>query len=208
MFLLISVQQMQNILALDWVSLATACEALGIEKLSDQDFDFLTEFVKVFRPIADGITFVEGTHKNFGSYLPTLFSIRMTLREMYVDDELLYCRPLLLAIKEGFDKRFWHLMKLTDLYERGSPKAVPLYIAMLSNPAFKFNYIPKYWFEENPNALNQIKSIFLNAMQKELDIQTHDKDDVATAAATSTASTSVAMTTTQRAASSNQFGNY
>lgn len=166
---------------------------MGIEKLCDQDFIFLNEYVAVIRPIADAITFVESTRQFFGSYLPTLFGVRTRLRELYLEDKLLYCKPLLVAVKNGFDKRLEHLMKLSDLYDEGSPKAVPLYIAMLCNPAFKLSYIPVYWLEKNPNTISQIKSIFLNAMVKQLGMQTNGtngNEDEYMAASSDTVTTS------------------
>lgn len=183
--------------------MATACEALGIEKLSDQDFDFLTEFAEVVRPIADAITFVEGM-RSFGSYLPTLFGARMKLREIYLEEKLIFCQPLVVAIKEGFDKRFGDVTKLTDLFEKGSPKAIPLYLAMISNPDFKLSYIPDYWIENYPNTLTQIKSILLNALRKEMEfamgeLHVNDENDNAACGAD---------TETQQTATVNQSGNF
>lgn len=56
---------------------------MNIHKLSDQDFGFLKEFVKVILSIADAITFVEGM-KCVGSYLLTLFATRLELRKIYL----------------------------------------------------------------------------------------------------------------------------
>lgn len=166
---------------LDWASLATACEALGIEKLSDQDLDFLKEYIRAIRPIADAITYIEGM-RCFGSYLPTLFAARLKLRELYLDDQLIYCQPLVCALSNGFDRRFADVMNLGSVYQEGSPKAVPLYLAMISNPAFKLSYIPQYWFDANPNTITQIKSMMLNAMRmglKPSQNETHAENDAA-----------------------------
>lgn len=129
-----------NILSFDLSALATACEALGIDKLSDQDIQFLQEFVKVLQPIADAITLLEGSKNMFGTYLSTLFGEGTKLRDMHMQVEpLLYCRPLLDAIREGFRNRFAHLMTLGNLFAEPDPRAVPLFIAMVSNPRFKLN---------------------------------------------------------------------
>lgn len=118
--------QVLNIISprLDRVALAVACEVLKLEKLCDQDFRFLSEYATVIKPIAEAITFLEGDIKTFGAYLPKLFDVREQLKELSTSDELLYCQPLLAAVKDGFQRRFSHLMHLTDIYERGSPKAV------------------------------------------------------------------------------------
>lgn len=164
--------QIGNILSLDWAGLATACEALKIDKLCDQDIDFLKEYKLVLQPIAEAITFVEGSMNTFGSYLPTLFGIRTRLRELHLNsDELKYCKPLLDAIRSGFNTRFAHLMHLPDMYVQGDPKAAPLFIAMLSNPRYKTNFIPPYWFDENPLGFNQIKNLMINTMKQLVDLQ-------------------------------------
>lgn len=154
---------------MDRIALALACEALYIEKLCDQDYEFLTEFVRVIKPIANAITFLEGNVQTFGGYLPMLFSVRQTIKDLYINDELVYCKPLLLAVRDGFDKRFGHLLKLSSPFERGDKKAVPLFIAMLTNPEFKMNFIPSDWFHNNAEGLNQIKSLLLNSMKQHLE---------------------------------------
>lgn len=155
-----------NILSLDLPALATACEALGIDKLSDQDICFLQEFTKVLQPIADAITLLEGSKNMFGTYLPTLFGVRTKLRDMHLSDELLYCRPLLDAIRDGFHRRFAHLMSLGNLFAEPDPRAAPLFISMLSNPRFKLNFIPRYWFDENTDGMHKIQNLLLNVMKQ------------------------------------------
>lgn len=156
---------------LDRASLATACEALKLDKLCDQDFAFLTEFNNIIKPIADAITFLEGDVKTFGSYLPMLFSVRQTLKDLYINNDLEFCRPLLIAVRDGFDKRFGHLMSLGNVFEKGNPKAIPLFLAMLSNPEYKMNFIPHYWFHQNANGFNQIKSLLLSAMKQQVEYE-------------------------------------
>lgn len=63
-----------NIRSLDCIALAVACEALNIDKLCDQDFEFLSKYVTVIKPIADAITYLEASVKCFGGYLPTVNS--------------------------------------------------------------------------------------------------------------------------------------
>lgn len=164
-------EQVMNIRSpsLDRVGLRLACLTLGIEELCDQDYKFLEEYATIIKPIANAITFLEGCVQTFGSYLPMLFSVRQELKDLYIDDELEYCRPLLLAVRDGFHKRFAHLMDLSSPFERGDPKAIPLFIAMITNPEYKINFIPIDWFYANAEGMNQIKSILLNAMKKHLE---------------------------------------
>lgn len=153
---------------LDRSALAVACESLEIDKLSDQDYDFLTEYVSIIKPIANAITFLEGDIQTFGAYLPMLFGVRQTLKDLYLNGNFEYCAPLLIAVRDGFDKRFGHLMKLNGLYEQGNSKAIPLFLAMVANPQYKLNFIPNDWFDSNANGMSQIKGLLLNAMKQSL----------------------------------------
>lgn len=172
-------QQVKNILSpsVDRVAFAVACESLGLEKLCDQDYRFLSEFVTVIKPIANAITYLEGDVQTFGSYLPMLFSVRQELRDLYLKDDFEFCRALLLAVKNGFDKRFGHLMDLSNPFERGDSKAVPLFLAMLTNPDYKLNFIPTHWFHGNAEGFNQIKSLLLNAMKQYLKDEKQEQED-------------------------------
>lgn len=164
-----SYKQITNILSLDLPALATACLALGIEQLCDQDIIFLREYKRVLQPIAEAITFVEGNTNTFGVYLPTLFGIRTRLRELHNEDDFMYCQPLLEAIRNGFSKRFAHLMTISDMYGEPDARAVPLFLAMLTNPCFKMSFIPTYWFDEHPYGMQNIQNLILNALKKLVD---------------------------------------
>lgn len=159
--------QVQNILSpkLDRAAFATACEALNIQKLCDQDYAFLTEYVTVIKPIAEAITYVESSVNTFGCYLPMLFSVKQKLINLR-QKELVYCSPLLTAVRDGFDKRFEHLMHLGDIFEDGSPKAVPLFLAMITNPDYRLAFIPASFFDSNAQGMAKIRSLLLNAMKK------------------------------------------
>lgn len=159
---------MLNIISsnLDRVAFAVACEFLHLDKLCDQDYVFLTEFACVIKPIADAITHLESSVKTFGNYLPMLFGCRTALKDLADEKKLKFCEPLLTAVRNGFAKRFNHLMRLGDIYGRGDPKAVPLFLAMITNPEYKMNFIPNTWFYENANGIHHIKTILLNAMKQ------------------------------------------
>lgn len=78
---------------------------------------------------------LEGEKHTFGVYLPTLIGIRRQMHTFHEEGSLQHCTPLVDAIQEGFEKRFGDSM---DIY---NPKSFPLYIAMITNPQFKLNYI-------------------------------------------------------------------
>lgn len=72
------------------------------------------------------------SNKNIDSYNIEIDGIAETERENTMTSK---CLPLANAIKRGFDNRFGELI---DAYNK---KSVPLYVAMLSNPTFKLNFM-------------------------------------------------------------------
>lgn len=130
--------------------------------MSDEDYEFLREFVEVIGPIAHGITLLEGDKHYFGMYLPTLFGIKNRLMEMESRQNFMHCKPLLDAVIDGFDNRFKAMMDPTD------SRSIPLYIAMVTDPKYKLNYIPPFIW--NSSTLQRIKNMLLTAAEKILRI--------------------------------------
>lgn len=89
----------------------------------------------MLRPIARGITYLEGSHL-FAYYLTTLLKTRNELNRL-ADANLKHTKPLLKVVKEGFELRFKDIMNIN------SPTSVPLYLSMLTHPGFKINFIPE-----------------------------------------------------------------
>lgn len=144
------------------MTLRTVCSELKIAALSEEDYEFLHEFVAVIGPIAKGITLLEGDKQLFGTYLPTLFRIQTALNEMESSGQLLHCVPLLNAVQDGFRKRFREMMDPTDV------RAAPLYIAMICDPKYKLDYIPPYIWASN--SLQCFKNLLLTAAEKILNV--------------------------------------
>lgn len=145
---------------IDSILLRSVCIELHISSLNQRDYDFLWEFLMVMRPIANGITFLEGDKQLFGAYLPTLFGIKTALSDM--ETELTYCAPLLQAVNDGFNRRFGEMM------DPFNAKSVPLFIAMVSNPMFKMSYIPPSFMRAS--VIRSIKNMLLTAGEKILNI--------------------------------------
>lgn len=107
---------------------------------------------------------LEGNKHTFGLYLPTLFGLRNVL-EKYANietTETLACLELAKAIKAGFETRFGQLMDVND----PEGKSAPLYIAMITNPQFKMNFMGSKTI--HPNVLCQLKEMLVSAA---IDIQ-------------------------------------
>lgn len=120
------------------MALQTLCSALKIDALNENDYEFLTEYVTIIRPIANAITILEGDKQMCGSYLPVLFGIQKWLDfiESNANAPIMHCDALLQAVKNGLKTRFSAMMDPFDVV------SVPLYIAMVSNPKYKMNFIP------------------------------------------------------------------
>lgn len=106
------------------------------------------------RPIAEGITALEG-NICFGAYLPHLFGIRSQLNYLKTQ-KLRFCTPLLNAIETGFDER------LNDLMDPYHTTAIPLYLAMITNPRYKLSYIGQL----RPTILQKLKNMLLSAAEE------------------------------------------
>lgn len=153
-------------LSLDKTALELACSKLNIPSLDDDDYVFLNEFKMVLKPIANSITYIEGQRRGFGSYLPVLMKISVCLGDLQrKSGEMKYCGPLLAAIKNGFHTRFGHLMNL-DQNNAERVKAVPLFIAMLSDPTMKASFIPKDWIARNRSTFRKMKEVLLTAAEQ------------------------------------------
>lgn len=107
--------------------------ALGIGAFTSIQLEFLKEFEFVFRPIMRAIKYVQGRYY-FGSYLPLLFGLKS---ELHSEKPLKFCEPLRTALRNGFEKRF------ADIMNPENPESVPLFVAMITNPKYKLNYVPQ-----------------------------------------------------------------
>ena len=130
--------QVDRILSIDRDKLSAACRQLKIVPLDNDDMEFLLEYHSVIRPIAHALKILEG-NVEFGAYVPILIGLRLKLGEMSDMQEHFHCGPLLKAVSDGFENRFG---KLLDIYAVDS-KWIPLYLAMLTNPKYKMNFLGK-----------------------------------------------------------------
>lgn len=138
------------------VKLKAACSTASIPTLDYDDYEFLNEYMNVIRPIAEALKMLEGNRDTFGSYLPTLFGLKFKL-DVLKKTDYKFCKPLLQNIVDGFDTRFSGIMDLNN------PKSIPLYMAMVSNPSFKLNYLPR---NTPMHVLRKIQNMLLKAAEE------------------------------------------
>lgn len=125
---------MTNILSIDREQLERACTSLYIPTFDTNEYVFLIEYHKAITPVAVALKTLEANKYTFGMYLPVLKGLRSQLNSLKSSTVKL-CLPLINALDTGFEKRFSKLMDAFDC------KAVPLYLAMVSNPKYKLNYL-------------------------------------------------------------------
>lgn len=158
LFFLSLSHQTENILSIDEKKLERACVELRVDPLDCNEYAFLCEYHNIMSLVAATLNTLEANRYTFGIYLPTLMGLQYKLQQMIhhlnnknierhniemdgiaeIEKEKATsskCLPLANAIKRGFENRFGELI---DAYNK---KSVPLYVAMLSNPTFKLNFM-------------------------------------------------------------------
>lgn len=127
--------------------------ALKIGAFTDTQLEFLKEFEFVLRPVIKALKYVQGRYY-FGSYLPMLFGLQ---NELNSEKPLKICKPLVEALRKGFEKRFG------DIMNPENPESVPLYVAMITNPKYKMNYVPQNVLTRN---ILRLKRMVLSAAEE------------------------------------------
>lgn len=145
-------------MSIDEDKLEHACVQLRVDPLDCNEYAFLREYHEVMSLVATALNTLEANRYTFGIYLPTLFGLQFKLQQLInqfssensrsysidiVGDDgnikkvSANCLQLAIAIKQGFDNRFGQLI---DPYNIDG-KSVPLFVAMMSNPTYKLNYM-------------------------------------------------------------------
>lgn len=146
-------QQIVQILNQDKSSFQVLMVALGIGAFTNLQLEFLEEFELVLRPVMRAIKYVQGRYY-FGSYLPMLFGLQS---ELNVEKPRKFCKPLVVALRNGFEKRFG------DIMNPENPESVPLFVAMVANPKYKLNYVPQNLLTHN---ILRLKRMVLSAAEE------------------------------------------
>lgn len=99
---------------------------------------------------------IESNSYTFGLYLPTLFGLKINLQAL-IDKNLVFeCISLVHALQAGMEKRFGELMNPFA----SDKKSVPLFVAMLTNPRYKFNFMGLSSIP--PNLFNHFKKMLFS----------------------------------------------
>lgn len=151
-----SPKKVDNVLSIDENKLEKVCVDLNISFLNSEQLAFLREYHQVVSLVAAALNTIEANKYTFGMYLPVLigfqYNLNIMIKELskpnarkyvveFVNDDAdieiatSNCLPLAIAIKNGFDRRFGHLIDPHNVH------SIPLYVAMLSNPIYKLDFL-------------------------------------------------------------------
>lgn len=144
-------------MSIDRARLESACVHLKVDVFSDEEYEFLVEYHKVISLVANALKSLEADRYTFGLYLPTLIGLKLKLKALFDGNTMFHCLPLVIALQNGLESRFGELM---DPFN-AEGKSVPLYVAMLSNPAFKLNFLGMKSVPSN--LLLRLKEMLYNA---------------------------------------------
>lgn len=160
--------QIDHLLSIDRRKLEQACEALSVPAFDTDEYEFLKQYHEIINKVAMALKGLEGDGNTFGTYLPTLIGPRHVLAEYSneLPTEITMCVPLAKALRDGFEQRFAPLMDVLD------PESKPLYIAMITNPEFKLNFMGTSQID--PRILIKLKNMLVDeAMELQM-----EKDEI------------------------------
>lgn len=132
---------------------------MNIEPFDDDEYNFLEQYVQIINKVAIALKTLEGNKHTFGLYLPTLFGLRNALRKCanIEQTETLKCIELAKALEAAFERRFGQLMDVND----PEGKSVPLFIAMITHPQFKLNFMGSNTIDSS--VLHTLKEMLVSA---------------------------------------------
>lgn len=108
----------------------------GLVTFKEIELDFLKEYVRCLKPIAEGIRSLEGEKSTFyGCLLPELMRMQRILTSLH-SEGLTFCIPLVEVLTQSLTKRFEKFFNLED------PKAKEGVLASVSHPFFKLKWVP------------------------------------------------------------------
>lgn len=147
--------------------LPTLSEQLGLKNgLKDNEIEYLSEYVKILKPLALALDILQGEHNtHFGYIIPTIGSMYFKLKTLK-DDKLKYLQPVLDGIIKSTFVRFEEYLTLnTD-----NQKTVSAALASVCHPKFKLRWVNLC--ERNTvdglqcNTSDYIKKLFLNTINE------------------------------------------
>lgn len=141
----------QHILKIVIRVLNVVMDKLELLTFLERDIDFLTEYLKVMKPICIGVDELQ-SNRHYAFFMPTLHNIKYEL-EALAETNLKYCKPLLEAVSNGFFRRFSRFFDFSD------EKCMAAVIATCSHPYFKMRWLHKEYYNDETLKLIENKMV-------------------------------------------------
>lgn len=124
-----------EMLRFDTMKLNFTMMSLQMKPFTSNEIEFLLEYKLVLKPIARALDNLQQSKAPYGIVLPTLYETNQELNRLKAANSLKFCKPLLTAILNGFNKRLGHLLDVDD------EKSHAALIATVTHPFFKMRWI-------------------------------------------------------------------
>lgn len=112
--------------------------------------------------IADALNNLQANRHPYAVVLPTLFQTKEKLNMLSNSNTLVYCKPLLSAVVNGFNKRFGEIMDFTH------KSSTPALIATVTHPYFKLRWLnPETCTTQQTDKIKQILSYAADEISSE-----------------------------------------
>lgn len=142
-------------LRFDVMKLNLAMMSLEIRPLTENQRQFLNEYKVVLKPIAKALDNLQQGKAPYAIVLPTLYDTHQKLIQIKNENKLKHCKPLLMAVLNGFNRRLGYMLDTND--ERSHPAV----IATVAHPFFKLRWLKSE--ERTSNYIDDIKDTIVNA---------------------------------------------
>uniref|UniRef100_A0A2A4JC28 HAT C-terminal dimerisation domain-containing protein n=1 Tax=Heliothis virescens TaxID=7102 RepID=A0A2A4JC28_HELVI len=140
------------------ISLYEVLKISGSGQLWQNEFNYIDEYLKCSKPIAEALDILQGEKDMFyGLLLPCLLSLRRKLKKL-CNENFFYCNDLARKHLESLNNRF------NDIFDFSNAKAQNAAIAAISLPRFKTKWFTCIPIEEH----QRLKTFFKAAIAKEV----------------------------------------
>lgn len=124
-----------NLIKFELADLNEIKTELGQTHWTEDDFNFLKEYVMILEPIVTTIEYLEKHDCFYATHLPMVYSTKNNLDDFSSSGKIQYCQALLIAIQNGLRIRFDHL------FDFNNEKCLPAIIATCTHPFFKMRWL-------------------------------------------------------------------
>lgn len=124
-----------------------------IEPFTMIEREFLCEYKLIMQSISNALDNLQ-SNCYYAIFLPTLLKVKSDIYKFLVNPQTKMCKPLVEALKSGFEKRFEHHLDLQ------SERSISGFIAAVTHPYFKLRWLDYMRTSEN---IDKIQKLLIKA---------------------------------------------